>query len=84
MMEQKITYTARDGKEFSDAHKCLIHGYKNCMLVNQAFVIRSGFYGQYRGIVKTYDEVVEFIENAKEDGLQFGLVSLGEWGLEKC
>jgi len=83
-MEKKEIYIARDGKVFNSEHDCRIHEYENCMMDNEAFLIYSGFYGQFRGMVKTYDEAKLCIKNAKEDGLQYEVVSLGDYRLVKC
>jgi hypothetical protein len=78
-MVKESIFIARDGKRFGNEDNAKLHEYKNCMRDNEAFVVFSGFYGQFRAIFKKYEEVVEFIEAEREKELQFKVIELGKY-----
>lgn len=79
-MKENTTYTARDGRTFDNRELAEKYDYIHCTKENEAFVIKSSFYGQFRKIVKTYAEVQDFREEMDEK-LIFERVSLGKYGL---
>jgi len=82
-MRETTIFTARDGKIFKEKYDCLIYDYKNCTKENEAFVVSSGFYGQYRIILKTYEETLLFQKKAKEQNLLIDRIDLGKYSLNK-
>lgn len=80
-MKQSTVYTARDGKAFDIKELAEEYDYIHCTKDNEAFVIASSFYGQFRKIVKTYKEVQEILKINKD--VIFERVSLGEYSLVK-